>query len=87
MYQRQDHYSTPSNKVAIRVSDYKPGVMYQSQSTGITFEGHHKELVTTCPKCSARNTAIYFDSDYLRGHNASTVCHECGIPYPVEIPA
>ena len=83
----RDHYSTPSTKIAVRVSDWKPGVMYQSQSTGITFEGHHKELVTNCPKCNTWNTAIYFDSDYLRGHAASTVCHVCGIPYPVEIPA
>lgn len=77
-----------SNKIAIRVSDYKPGVMYQSQSTGIEFSPNYHQLDTYCPKCGAHNTPVYFP-ELMKQRNvrgASVVCHECGIPYPVEIP-
>jgi len=75
-----------SNRIAIRVSDYKRDVMYQTQTAGIEFVPCHKELVTHCPKCGHQNTAIYFDAEYIRKRPAFVHCCECRIPYPVEIP-
>ena len=77
---------TQSNKIAIRESDYKPGVMYQTQTLGIEFKHHHKDLPTHCPKCGAQNTAIYFDIKTLQGKSITVHCHQCGIPYMIEIP-
>lgn len=76
-----------STKIGIRVSDYKPGVLYQTQAAGIEFVPSYHQLATTCPKCGASNTQIYFPKLLRQRHvsGASVRCHVCGIPYPVEI--
>jgi hypothetical protein len=82
-----DNHYTPSNKIGIRVSDYKPGVMYQTQAAGIEFAPSYRSLDTYCPKCGAHNTPVYFPGLLRQRHvsGTSVLCHECNIPYPVEI--
>ena len=78
-----------SNRIAVRVSDTKPGVMYQTQTTGIEFDNGVRYATDDCPKCGHSNSGIYFrgQEEYLKKHSAQVHCCNCGIPYPVEIPA
>lgn len=93
----RNHY-TPSNQVAVRLSDRKPDVMYQSQSTGITFDNGVRYATGDCPKCGHTNSGIYYPrlktqddgtevtiGEYLKRHGAQVHCCACGIPYAVSV--
>jgi hypothetical protein len=62
-----------SNKIGIRVSDYKPGVMYQTQAAGIEFAPSYRSLDTYCPKCGAHNTPVYFPGMLRQRHVSARV--------------
>ncbi len=87
-----------SSPIAIRETNYRPGVLVQTQSTGITFDNGVRYATGTCPKCGTSNSGIYFPKlktqdngtevtmkEYLQKHGANVRCCNCGIPYKVEI--
>lgn len=87
-----------SNSIAVRVSDFKPGVMYQTQTTGIQFSRSVQYATGDCPKCGHSNSGIYFPNlktrdgesettmhEYLKTHGAEVRCCQCGIPYRVKV--
>jgi hypothetical protein len=76
-----------SSILAVRETNSKPGVLVQTQTTGIQFDNGVRYAEGICEKCGHPNHGIYFrgQEEYLSKHGCYVTCCNCGIPVKVKV--